>query len=85
MTDTFDVRGEDFSPAQTFDDTSIAVAAAPVAPNGFLRLGLAPELIQAVEDLGYDSIWLGEHLLYRWRDRPPRGPWEAWSSLAAIA
>src|SRR5688500_4624596 len=52
MTDTFDVRGDDLSPAQTFDDTTI-VAAAPVAPNGFLRLGLAPELIQAVEDLGY--------------------------------
>jgi alkanesulfonate monooxygenase SsuD/methylene tetrahydromethanopterin reductase-like flavin-dependent oxidoreductase (luciferase family) len=28
---------------------------------------------------------LGEHLLYRWPDRPPRGPWEAWSTLAAIA
>jgi probable F420-dependent oxidoreductase len=43
------------------------------------------DMVRAVEDLGYDSIWLGEHLLYRWRDRPPRGPWEAWSSLAAIA
>ncbi len=43
------------------------------------------DMIRAVEDLGYDSIWLGEHLLYRWPDRPPRGPWEAWSMLAAIA
>ncbi len=47
-----------------------------------------PELLdmtRAIEDLGYDSVWVGEHLLYRWPDRPPRGPWEAWSLLAAIA
>jgi probable F420-dependent oxidoreductase len=47
-----------------------------------------PELLdmtRAIEDLGYDSVWLGEHLLYRWPDRPARGPWEAWSMLAAIA
>lgn len=42
------------------------------------------EMIRAIEDLGFDSIWVGEHLLYRWQDRPPRGPWEAWSMLAAI-
>ena len=47
-----------------------------------------PELLdmaRAIEDLGYDSIWLGEHLLYRWPDRAPRGPWEAWASLAGLA
>jgi alkanesulfonate monooxygenase SsuD/methylene tetrahydromethanopterin reductase-like flavin-dependent oxidoreductase (luciferase family) len=47
-----------------------------------------PELLdmtRAIEDLGYDSVWLGEHLLYRWPDRASRGPWEAWSMLAAIA
>ncbi|MBA2701547.1 MAG: LLM class flavin-dependent oxidoreductase [Chloroflexi bacterium] len=43
------------------------------------------DMVRAIEDLGYDSIWLGEHLLYRWPDRPARGPWEAWTSLAAIA
>ena len=43
------------------------------------------DMIRAIEDLGFDSIWLGEHLLYRWQDRPPRGPWEAWTELAAIA
>jgi alkanesulfonate monooxygenase SsuD/methylene tetrahydromethanopterin reductase-like flavin-dependent oxidoreductase (luciferase family) len=47
-----------------------------------------PELLdmtRAVEDLGFDSVWVGEHLLYRWEDRPARGPWEAWTMLAAIA
>ncbi|HEV8698250.1 MAG TPA: LLM class flavin-dependent oxidoreductase [Candidatus Limnocylindrales bacterium] len=43
------------------------------------------DMIRAIEDLGYDSAWVGEHLLYRWAGRPPRGPWEAWSILAAIA
>jgi alkanesulfonate monooxygenase SsuD/methylene tetrahydromethanopterin reductase-like flavin-dependent oxidoreductase (luciferase family) len=43
------------------------------------------DMTRAVEDLGYDSVWVGEHLLYRWPDRPARGPWEAWSMLSAIA
>jgi probable F420-dependent oxidoreductase len=43
------------------------------------------DMIRAIEDLGFDSIWLGEHLLYRWKNRPPRGPWEAWSVMAALA
>ncbi len=47
-----------------------------------------PELLdmaRAIEDLGYDSVWLGEHLLYRFADRPARGPWEAWTLLAGLA
>jgi alkanesulfonate monooxygenase SsuD/methylene tetrahydromethanopterin reductase-like flavin-dependent oxidoreductase (luciferase family) len=43
------------------------------------------DMIRAIEDLGFDTIWLGEHLLYRWPERAPRGPWEAWTMLAAIA
>jgi len=43
------------------------------------------DMARAIEDLGYDSLWLGEHLLYRWQDRSPRGPWEAWAMLAALA
>lgn len=47
-----------------------------------------PELLdmaRAIDDLGFDSIWVGEHLLYRWPDRPARGPWEAWTLMAALA
>ena len=43
------------------------------------------DMVRAIEDLGYDSIWVGEHLLYRWPDRAARGPWEAWTTMAAIA
>jgi alkanesulfonate monooxygenase SsuD/methylene tetrahydromethanopterin reductase-like flavin-dependent oxidoreductase (luciferase family) len=42
-------------------------------------------MVQTAERIGLDSVWVGDHLLYRWPDQPPRGPWEAWSSLAAIA
>ena len=47
-----------------------------------------PELLdmtRAIEDLGYDSVWVGEHLLYRFADQPARGPWEAWTMLAGLA
>jgi probable F420-dependent oxidoreductase len=37
------------------------------------------------EALGYDSIWLGDHLLYRNEGDTPKGPWEAWTMMAAIA
>jgi alkanesulfonate monooxygenase SsuD/methylene tetrahydromethanopterin reductase-like flavin-dependent oxidoreductase (luciferase family) len=43
------------------------------------------DMVRAIEDLGFDSIWVGEHLLYRFPDRGPRGPWEAWTLMAAIA
>jgi superfamily II DNA/RNA helicase len=49
MTDTFDVRG-DCASAESFD---AADTATPSAPNGFLKLGLARELMRAIEDLGY--------------------------------
>ena len=37
------------------------------------------------EQIGFDSIWVGDHLLYRNPGEAPRGPWEAWSLLAALA
>ena len=37
------------------------------------------------EEVGFDSIWVGDHLLYRNPGEAPRGPWEAWSLLAALA
>src|SRR5215210_1883476 len=47
-----------------------------------------PELVdlaRAIEGAGFDAIWVGEHLLYRWPNRPARGPWEAWTLMAALA
>ena len=43
------------------------------------------EMARTAEEIGLDSIWVGDHLLYRNDGLPPRGPWEAWTTLAAIA
>jgi probable F420-dependent oxidoreductase len=42
-------------------------------------------MARAAEDVGFDSIWVGDHYLYRGDDRPERGPWEAWTTLAGLA
>jgi alkanesulfonate monooxygenase SsuD/methylene tetrahydromethanopterin reductase-like flavin-dependent oxidoreductase (luciferase family) len=47
-----------------------------------------PELramAQLAERIGLDSVWVGDHLLYRDDGLETRGPWEAWSQLAALA
>ncbi|MGZ8482215.1 MAG: LLM class flavin-dependent oxidoreductase [Candidatus Limnocylindria bacterium] len=52
------------------------------------RLVRWPELRRMAaiaEAIGVDSLWVGDHLLYRDDGRPERGPWEAWTTLAAIA
>jgi alkanesulfonate monooxygenase SsuD/methylene tetrahydromethanopterin reductase-like flavin-dependent oxidoreductase (luciferase family) len=41
-------------------------------------------MARAAEASGFDSIWLGDHLLYRDDGRPERGPWDAWTLLAAL-
>ena len=42
-------------------------------------------MARAAEASGFDSMWLGDHLLYRGDGRPERGPWEAWTLLSALA
>jgi alkanesulfonate monooxygenase SsuD/methylene tetrahydromethanopterin reductase-like flavin-dependent oxidoreductase (luciferase family) len=42
-------------------------------------------MAQAAEAVGFDSIWVGDHLLYRGDDGVESGPWDAWTLLAALA
>jgi probable F420-dependent oxidoreductase len=42
-------------------------------------------MARAAEEVGFGSIWVGDHYLYRDDGRPERGPWEAWTLLAALA
>ena len=73
-------------------------AAAPVWPASRVRVGVQlpeverevrwPELraiALAAERGGFDSIWVGDHMLYRGDGRPERGPWDVWTTLAALA
>jgi len=42
-------------------------------------------MARAAEETGFDSIWLGDHLLYRGDGREERGPWDCWTTLAGLA
>jgi alkanesulfonate monooxygenase SsuD/methylene tetrahydromethanopterin reductase-like flavin-dependent oxidoreductase (luciferase family) len=47
-----------------------------------------PELAamaHTAEECGFDSLWVGDHLLYRGDGRDERGPWDCWTTLAALA
>ena len=42
-------------------------------------------MARAAEEVGFDSLWVGDHLLYRGDGRPERGPWDVWTLLAGLA
>jgi alkanesulfonate monooxygenase SsuD/methylene tetrahydromethanopterin reductase-like flavin-dependent oxidoreductase (luciferase family) len=47
-----------------------------------------PEMLaiaRTAEAAGYDSIWVGDHMLYRDEGGQERGPWDVWTALAALA
>lgn len=43
------------------------------------------DLARRAEAAGYDSVWVGDHLVYDLPDGSTRGPYEAWTTLAAVA
>ena len=43
------------------------------------------DLARRAEAAGFDSVWVGDHLVYDLPDGSTRGPYEAWTTLAAIA
>jgi alkanesulfonate monooxygenase SsuD/methylene tetrahydromethanopterin reductase-like flavin-dependent oxidoreductase (luciferase family) len=50
-----------------------------------VRRGELAAMARAAEEGGFDSVWVGDHLLYRGDGRPERGPWDCWSTLAWLA
>lgn len=42
-------------------------------------------MAEAAEDVGFDSLWVGDHLLYRGDGRGERGPWDCFTTLAWLA
>lgn len=42
-------------------------------------------IAQQAEADGFDSIWLADHLFYRYPGEATRGIWECWTMLAALA
>ncbi len=43
------------------------------------------DMALVTEASGLDSIWVFDHLLYRFPDAPAAGPYEAWTTLSALA
>ncbi|MDQ2683369.1 MAG: LLM class flavin-dependent oxidoreductase [Chloroflexota bacterium] len=43
------------------------------------------DICRTAERVGFDSIWIPDHLLYRFPGEEPKGPWECWSILSAVA
>jgi probable F420-dependent oxidoreductase len=43
------------------------------------------EMAQAAEQIGLDSLWLADHLIYRFREQEEYGIWEAFTFLSALA
>ncbi|HSK06547.1 MAG TPA: LLM class flavin-dependent oxidoreductase [Acidimicrobiia bacterium] len=42
------------------------------------------QIALTAEEVGFDSVWIGDHLLFRDPVTGVRGPWEAWTTLAAL-
>ncbi len=44
------------------------------------------EMAELAEAIGFDSLWVVDHFLYKLEnDEPPNGVWECWSMLSALA
>lgn len=42
-------------------------------------------MARAAEDAGFDSLWIEDHLLFRFPNQPEQGCWECFTLLGAIA
>jgi alkanesulfonate monooxygenase SsuD/methylene tetrahydromethanopterin reductase-like flavin-dependent oxidoreductase (luciferase family) len=42
-------------------------------------------MCRLAEDVGFDAIWVPDHLIYHVPGKEPSGPWECWSILSAVA
>ena len=56
-------------------------------PDATARWSEMVAIARRAEALGFDSIWVMDHLLFRFpgRETSPVGVWEGWSLLAALA
>jgi alkanesulfonate monooxygenase SsuD/methylene tetrahydromethanopterin reductase-like flavin-dependent oxidoreductase (luciferase family) len=43
------------------------------------------QMARHAEQIGFDSVWIEDHLLFRQEGRASQGVWEGWAVIAAIA
>jgi alkanesulfonate monooxygenase SsuD/methylene tetrahydromethanopterin reductase-like flavin-dependent oxidoreductase (luciferase family) len=42
-------------------------------------------MARTAEGCGFDSLWVSDHLIFRFEGKEPQGVWECWSLLSALA
>jgi alkanesulfonate monooxygenase SsuD/methylene tetrahydromethanopterin reductase-like flavin-dependent oxidoreductase (luciferase family) len=52
---------------------------------GTPRWGDISQMARHAEAIGFDSVWIEDHLLFRPEGHASRGVWEGWAVIAAIA
>jgi len=67
----------------------IGIRVEPFAPGTKPRVALPyskiRELAQMADSGGLDSIWVSDHMFYRFEPDVTEGPWECWTLLSAFA
>jgi alkanesulfonate monooxygenase SsuD/methylene tetrahydromethanopterin reductase-like flavin-dependent oxidoreductase (luciferase family) len=60
-------------------------------PSEYTMAGETPrwenikEMTLLGENVGFDSVWMADHLLFRMGETPEKGMWECWTMLSALA
>jgi alkanesulfonate monooxygenase SsuD/methylene tetrahydromethanopterin reductase-like flavin-dependent oxidoreductase (luciferase family) len=54
-------------------------------PDGQRSWAQVRDTAELTEAIGFDSLWLVDHFLFESENTPPKGIWECWSLLAALA
>ena len=53
--------------------------------GGSARWADLREMAVTAEACGFDSVWVSDHLIFRFEGKDPQGVWECWSLLSALA
>lgn len=53
--------------------------------DGALRWKDIAALAARAEEVGFDSFWVPDHLLFRFEGQAAHAPWEGWSIISALA
>jgi FMNH2-dependent dimethyl sulfone monooxygenase len=64
---------------------TVPMAFGEVADDRMTTFAETADFGQRAERLGLDSIWVFDHLLWRFEGEPEEGPHEAWTTLSALA
>ncbi len=64
---------------------TVPMALGEVVDGRMTTFAETADFAQHAERLGLDSIWVFDHLLWRFEGEPDEGPHEAWTTLSALA